>query len=111
MLRKPANGLQGFAPLRSRIGRGWVAGIAYGVDDVTLGFDMEGSASIALLNDAPGFPGVVTPGKVSRKVRPSDLRGGERDDHGFFGIECRANTDRLKSPQAWDGASHLMADD
>jgi hypothetical protein len=28
--------------------------VAYGVDDMTLGFDMEGSKSVALLNDAPG---------------------------------------------------------
>jgi hypothetical protein len=28
--------------------------VAYGVDDITLGFDMEGSKSVALLNDAPG---------------------------------------------------------
>jgi hypothetical protein len=28
--------------------------VAYGVDDITLGFDMEGSTSIALLNAAPG---------------------------------------------------------
>lgn len=28
--------------------------VGYGADDVTLGFDMEGSASVGLLNDAPG---------------------------------------------------------
>ena len=28
--------------------------VAYGVDDLTLGFDMEGSKSVRLLNDAPG---------------------------------------------------------
>jgi len=28
--------------------------VAYGVDDITLGFDMEGSASVGVLNEAPG---------------------------------------------------------
>jgi hypothetical protein len=28
--------------------------VAYGVDDLTLGFDMEGSRSVAALNAAPG---------------------------------------------------------
>jgi hypothetical protein len=28
--------------------------VAYGVDDITLGFDLEGSSSVALLKDAPG---------------------------------------------------------
>jgi hypothetical protein len=28
--------------------------VAYGIDDITLGFDMEGSRGVALLNAAPG---------------------------------------------------------
>jgi hypothetical protein len=30
--------------------------IAYGIDDLTLGFDMEGSGSIQRLNELPGSP-------------------------------------------------------
>ena len=28
--------------------------VAYGIDDITLGFDMEGSGAIGFLNEAPG---------------------------------------------------------